>query len=250
MISIRSNLAAVERDLQSLARQPRYAMSVALNAVAERIRDNAIHHTFPMGFELRNKGLPQGILTTKKSRADDLTASIFDRRGLDYLPRHDEGGIKTARGGNGIAVPDDSRRTPLRSSLFEHSDIAAKRGPKGMPPSQRPRALLALRGVAPAPKWQEGKVTWTFKKGKAVRYRKEKFSTPFIITLKGKQFLVRRDHTSNKLELLYSFPSRAVIDDDQFLWTEDATRLARLDTAKLFDKAFADAVANGRFKLL
>jgi hypothetical protein len=104
-----------------------YAMARTLNDAAEKTRSWLIYATWPTAVQVRNQSFMNASLSIKGARAskDNLEVTIYDRLGRASLPLHAKGGVKM----------------PNTSALAIPPTGAVNRGPRGVPPSQRPRNL-------------------------------------------------------------------------------------------------------------
>lgn len=178
--------------LQTLSRQLPFATSKALNVSANRAQQ-AIRANVQKHFTLRR---PQFVLNTIKiNSADratktklDVTIRVDPER--DFLAKFEAGGIKQAREGKSIAIPQDVRRNK--------ADI--------IPKAQRPRALLASR------RGQKGRV----------------FATPRAILEMVGRAAQRTTRTLYLLKAQVRIPKRlgfepAVVETVQRHWVKDMT---------------------------
>lgn len=116
-------------DLGAAADQIPYALARTLNDAAEHTRSFLIENTWPEHVYVRNQSFLQASLTTKDARATkgDLTVEIYDKLNRANLALHSRGGIRRAQS-SFLAIGTTH-------------NVAALRGPRGVPKSQRPRAL-------------------------------------------------------------------------------------------------------------
>ena len=122
-----SDIEALASRLGVAIEQIPYGISIALNASMESARSYLIGSTWPGGVHVRNTSFMNASLTTRGNKASkrDLSVTLYDKLGRDYIVRQATGGTKTARTGN-VAIPNA---------------VNVRRGAHGVVRSQRPRAL-------------------------------------------------------------------------------------------------------------
>ncbi len=122
VVDIDSNIDAALRDFTELERrQLPFALSGAMLDTAFDVRRRIVGSTYPEAFDVKNKrfagvmfkvtkdgaavrrGAAAGITRELRS-AGEVSVSVKDTLGRDYMQRHTRGGTKTPRGGS-IAVP-------------------------------------------------------------------------------------------------------------------------------------------------
>ena len=104
-ISVKSNISAVTEALDAFGkRQIPFATSLALNDAAFALRKEIVERTYPDSFTVRNKRFAGAMFRVGKASKRNLTATVSDVLGRDYMAMQAEGGIKRPRGRN-IAIP-------------------------------------------------------------------------------------------------------------------------------------------------
>ena len=104
-ISVKSNISAVTKALDAFGkRQIPFATSLALNDAAFALRKEIVERTYPDSFTVRNKRFAGAMFRVGKASKRNLTATVSDVLGRDYMAMQAEGGIKRPRGRN-IAIP-------------------------------------------------------------------------------------------------------------------------------------------------
>ena len=104
-ISVKSNISAVTKALDAFGkRQIPFATSLALNDAAFAVRKEIVERTYPQSFTVRNKRFAGAMFRVGKASKRNLTATVSDVLGRDYMTMQAEGGIKRPRGRN-IAIP-------------------------------------------------------------------------------------------------------------------------------------------------
>jgi len=104
-ISVKSNISAVTKALDAFGkRQIPFATSLALNDAAFAVRKEIVERTYPDSFTVRNKRFAGAMFRVGKASKRNLTATVSDVLGRDYMTMQAEGGIKRPRGRN-IAIP-------------------------------------------------------------------------------------------------------------------------------------------------
>lgn len=116
------------RALEAAQDQVPFALSLALNDAAFNARTVLIQKTWPEHVTVRNKSFMNAALRVVKSDKHNLRVEIFDRLGRANLKAHADGGTIRPVKAQTLAVPPPG--------LF-------KRGPRGIPPNKRPRAIIA-----------------------------------------------------------------------------------------------------------
>ena len=122
------------RDFQRMARglkafesQVPFALSNAMTHAAFRTRELLITDTWPKAVDVRNRVFLRRSLRIMKARKTALRVAIFDDLNRDILLIHAKGGVKR----------------PLKRGLAIPPGGTVSRGPRGVPKSERPKALLA-----------------------------------------------------------------------------------------------------------
>lgn len=151
MIAQAKRLGAVEDQLP-------YIMARTLNDAAEATRSFMISSVWPSSVTMRNRSFMQAALTTKDSRAQkgDLTVEIYDKLGRANLKLHAEGGTRVGHGGNiaigsrnvtrgSRGVPKSQRPRALKNAFKKGDVILQRQGPKG---ASRLRLMYVLRPTA------------------------------------------------------------------------------------------------------
>ncbi len=134
---VKNNIKEFTKGMNRKQReQVPFAVATALNATAFDLRKYTISRIFPNAFknQSRAKGLARGIFRVRKTDKNKYkqgigVARVFDSRGLDYLVRQQEGGMKTAKSGRFIAVPTPETQKklgPRRRSAFRPEGLKGK----------------------------------------------------------------------------------------------------------------------------
>ena len=129
MAEVKIDLSDIERwtkDIGGKADQIPFVMSQLLNDGAFKTRQVLVN-MWPNKVTVRNANFISAALQINKSDKHNLTVEIYDRIGHGHLKAHDVGGTKQVAGGK-IAIPNQSR---------------IRIGARGVPPSQRPKAIIA-----------------------------------------------------------------------------------------------------------
>ena len=116
-IKIKSNIKKFTKRLNKFQRkQIPFATAGMLNDLANDVRTDAIKKSFPTAFadNKRAERFARGILRKKFAKKTNLVAEVFDSKGLEYLIRQQEGGIKQPKTGR-IAVPTTETKGKLKS---------------------------------------------------------------------------------------------------------------------------------------
>ena len=116
-IKIKSNIKKFTKRLNKFQRkQIPFATAGMLNDLANDVRNNAIKRAFPEAFEdtKRAERFARGILRKKFAKKTNLVSEVFDSKGLEYLVRQQEGGLKQPRSGQ-LAVPTTETKGKLKS---------------------------------------------------------------------------------------------------------------------------------------
>lgn len=135
MIQIKVDASEALTYLQRVSQQAPFAVSLALNRVANHAQ-SAVRDGIKRTYTLRRE---QYVLNTVKinredrARKDKLDTILRIDPERDLLAKFEEGGTKTARDGRNIAIPTDNIRRTKK-------DIVQR--------SQRPRALLDSKGAS------------------------------------------------------------------------------------------------------
>ena len=114
-INVKNNIKEFTKGLNRFQRsQVPFVAARTLTDVAFKVRENAINKSFPQAFKNSTNAsrMAKGRLRVMKAQKRDyergmLSAKVLDKSGnpLEYLLKHQRGGMKTAKTGNFIAVP-------------------------------------------------------------------------------------------------------------------------------------------------
>jgi hypothetical protein len=204
-VNVSSNYKQLSRSLDQLGRkQLPFAFAKTLNQTMKAVGKYTVARTYPQAFDVRNKSFFKAAMFTKDSvrwaKPTNLRASARDQFGRGNLQLHATGGTKRARSGR-MAIP--SRYTK------------ARRGPKGVRKTLRPRAVV---------------------------------DTPkgYIDRVGPRDAIYQRFGRSGKqVRLLYVLQPSAKIRK-RFRFYEDAQRITRAVSPKLFRKNFSHAIRTAR----
>ncbi len=204
-VNVSSNYKQLSRSLDQLGRkQLPFAFAKTLNQTMKAVGKYTVARTYPQAFDVRNKSFFKAAMFTKDSvrwaKPTNLRASARDQFGRGNLQLHATGGTKRARSGR-MAIP--SRYTK------------ARRGPKGVRKTLRPRAVV---------------------------------DTPkgYIDRDGPRDAIYQRFGRSGKqVRLLYVLQPSAKITK-RFRFYEDAERITRAVSPKLFSKNFSHAIRTAR----
>jgi hypothetical protein len=204
-VNVSSNYKQLSRSLDQLGRkQLPFAFAKTLNQTMKAVGKYTVARTYPQAFDVRNKSFFKAAMFTKDSvrwaKPTNLRASARDQFGRGNLQLHATGGTKRARSGR-MAIP--SRYTK------------ARRGPKGVRKTLRPRAVV---------------------------------DTPkgYIDRDGPRDAIYQRFGRSGKqVRLLYVLQPSAKIRK-RFRFYEDAQRITRAVSPKLFRKNFSHAIRTAR----
>ena len=124
-----SDFERAARRLDAYANQVPFALARALNDSVDVARKELIDTTWAQHIKVRNPSFLRAALTTKGTRANkrSLRVELYDRLGRGSLLQHAQGGTKLPRGTN-LAIPATG---------------TVRRGSRGVPKTQRPRAIVA-----------------------------------------------------------------------------------------------------------
>ena len=104
-LNVGSNIGEVAGWLNNVQRkQLPFATAGALTSTAFDVRKQVVEKTFPRAFTTRNTRFATNILEVKPAKKRELTATLFDKKGRDYLELHARGGIKRPTG-QWISIP-------------------------------------------------------------------------------------------------------------------------------------------------
>ena len=213
-INVKNNIKEFTRGLNSFQKkQVPFVAARTLTDVAFKVRQNAIEKSFPQAFKNSTVAsrMAKGRLRVMKAQKRDynmgmLSAKVLDKSSnpLEYLLKHQTGGIKRAKTGNYIAVPSAKIKKKL----------GMRRNPQW-----RPTAVRDMPGVR------------TVKKGKMVRGKSEQA----IIQNKGRKGLERmyslvRSVPIPKRLFFEENAERTVQKKIQYIWTAQLNRA--LQTSK------------------
>jgi hypothetical protein len=204
-VNVSSNYKQLSRSLDQLGRkQLPFAFAKTLNQTMKAVGKYTVARTYPQAFDVRNKSFFKAAMFTKDSvrwaKPTNLRASARDQFGRGNLQLHATGGTKRARSGR-MAIP--SRYTK------------ARRGPKGVRKTLRPRAVV---------------------------------DTPkgYIDRVGPRDAIYQRYGRGGKqVRLLYVLQPSAKIRK-RFRFYEDAQRITRAVSPKLFRKNFSHAIRTAR----
>ena len=204
-VNVSSNYKQLSRSLDQLGKkQLPFAFAKTLNQTMKAVGKYTVARTYPQAFDVRNKSFFKAAMFTKDSvrwaKPTNLRASARDQFGRGNLQLHATGGTKRARSGR-MAIP--SRYTK------------ARRGPKGVRKTLRPRAVV---------------------------------DTPksYIDRDGPRDAIYQRFGRSGKqVRLLYVLQPSAKIRK-RFRFYEDAQRITRAVSPKLFRKNFSQAIKTAR----
>ncbi len=204
-VNVSSNYKQLSRSLDQLGRkQLPFAFAKTLNQTMKAVGKYTVARTYPQAFDVRNKSFFKAAMFTKDSvrwaKPTNLRASARDQFGRGNLQLHATGGTKRARSGR-MAIP--SRYTK------------ARRGPKGVRKTLRPRAVV---------------------------------DTPkgYIDRVGPRDAIYQRFGRSGKqVRLLYVLQPSAKIRK-RFRFYEDAERITRAVSPKLFSRNFSHAIRTAR----
>jgi len=204
-VNVSSNYKQLSRSLDQLGRkQLPFAFAKTLNQTMKAVGKYTVARTYPQAFDVRNKSFFKAAMFTKDSvrwaKPTNLRASARDQFGRGNLQLHATGGTKRARSGR-MAIP--SRYTK------------ARRGPKGVRKTLRPRAVV---------------------------------DTPkgYIDRVGPRDAIYQRYGRGGKrVRLLYVLHRSAKIRK-RFRFYEDAERITRAVSPKLFSRNFSHAIRTAR----
>ncbi len=141
-INVKNNLKEFTRKLSRFEKsQVPFVSANTLTNVAFEVRQNAINKSFPQAFKNSTVAsrMAKGRLRVIKAKKKDyamgmLSAKVLDKsaNSLEYLLKHQTGGIKRAKSGNFIAVPTSKIKKKL----------GIRRNPQW-----RPTAVRDMKGV-------------------------------------------------------------------------------------------------------
>jgi len=208
-INVKSNIKEFTKGLTRFQKkQVPFVAARTLTDVAFKVRENAITKSFPQAFKNSTVAsrMAKGRLRVMKAQKRDynmgmLSAKVLDKSSnpLEYLLKHQRGGMKQAKSGNYIAVP----------SVKIKKKLGIRRNPQW-----RPTAVRDMPGVR------------TVKKGKYVRGKSEQ-----AIMKGGERFysLVRTVPIPKRL-FFEENAERTVQKKIQYIWTAQLNRA--LQTSK------------------
>jgi len=208
-INVKNNIKEFTKGLNSFQKkQVPFVAARTLTDVAFKVRENAITKSFPQAFKNSTVAsrMAKGRLRVMKAQKRDynmgmLSAKVLDKSSnpLEYLLKHQRGGMKQAKSGNYIAVP----------SVKIKKKLGIRRNPQW-----RPTAVRDMPGVR------------TVKKGKYVRGKSEQ-----AIMKGGERFysLVRTVPIPKRL-FFEENAERTVQKKIQYIWTAQLNRA--LQTSK------------------
>jgi hypothetical protein len=192
MIDLLLSTKAFEKwatQLNGELQQLPFAMSKALNDAAFETRTKLIGDTWPSHVTVRNKGFIRAALHVDKATKHNLIVAITDKQiqGRGSLSLHDKGGTKTAR------------------SLFAIPSRNVRVGPKGVAPSQKPRALVGAfrKGDTIFQRDRHGKIKLMFTLRKSVAIKAD---VPF--SLDFKRFMLAELRTSFPKAMAYAMRTK------------------------------------------
>ena len=127
-LNVGSNINQVAGWLTNVQRkQLPFATAGALTLTAFDVRKQVVEKTFPRAFTTRNTRFATNILEVKPAKKRELTATLFDKKGRDYLELHARGGIKRPTG-QWISIPTRHiKRTAKFRSLTSRRSFSARR---------------------------------------------------------------------------------------------------------------------------
>ena len=202
-INVKNNIKEFSKKLNRFQkRQIPFVAAMTLTDVAFKVRQNAIDRSFPQAFKnsVVASRMAKGRLRVIKAKKKDyamgmLSAKVLDKSAnpLEYLLKHQRGGMKQAKSGNYIAVP----------SVKIKKKLGIRRNPQW-----RPTAVRDMPGVR------------TVKKGKYVRGKSEQ-----AIMKGGERFysLVRTVPIPKRL-FFEENAERTVQKKIQYIWTTQLNR--------------------------
>jgi len=208
-INVKNNIKEFTKGLTRFQKkQVPFVAARTLTDVAFKVRENAITKSFPQAFKNSTVAsrMAKGRLRVMKAQKRDynmgmLSAKVLDKSSnpLEYLLKHQRGGMKQAKSGNYIAVP----------SVKIKKKLGIRRNPQW-----RPTAVRDMPGVR------------TVKKGKYVRGKSEQ-----AIMKGGERFysLVRTVPIPKRL-FFEENAERTVQKKIQYIWTTQLNRA--LQTSK------------------
>ncbi len=122
--------------LERAERQVPFAAALALNRTAEEFQQ-AQQQGLQQRFTIRRPWVLQGIKIDNADRATKTKLEVIVKvdPSRDFLDKFEQGGVKTARSGGNLALPE----TKGPNAGFAPGQV--------IPASQRPRALLAAGGL-------------------------------------------------------------------------------------------------------
>jgi len=212
-INVKNNIKEFTKGLNSFQkRQVPFVAARTLTDVAFKVRENAIEKSFPQAFKnsVVASRMAKGRLRVMKAQKRDynmgmLSAKVLDKSSnpLEYLLKHQRGGMKQAKSGNYIAVP----------SVKIKKKLGIRRNPQWRPANLRNKPNFK-----------------TFEKGSWVRGKSEKA----IVEIKGKKMqraysLVRSVPIPKRL-FFEENAERTVQKKIQYIWTAQLNRA--LQTSK------------------
>ena len=115
-VKIKTNIKKFTKRLNKIQRkQVPFATAGMLNDLANDVRQDAIKKSFPEAFEDNNRAsrFARAIFRRKFAKKTNLLAEVFDSKGLEYLIRQQEGGLKQPKSGR-IAVPSTEIKSKLK----------------------------------------------------------------------------------------------------------------------------------------
>ncbi len=208
-INVKNNIKEFTKGLNSFQKkQVPFVAARTLTDTAFKVRENAISKSFPQAFKNSTVAsrMAKGRLRVMKAQKRDynmgmLSAKVLDKSSnpLEYLLKHQRGGMKQAKSGNYIAVP----------SVKIKKKLGMRRNPQW-----RPTAVRDMPGVR------------TVKSGKYVRGKSEQ-----AIMKGGERFysLVRTVPIPKRL-FFEENAERTVQKKIQYIWTAQLNRA--LQTSK------------------
>ena len=136
-INVKNNIKEFSKGLTRFQKkQVPFVAATTLTDVAFKVRENAITKSFPQAFKNSTNAsrMAKGRLRVMKAQKRDyergmLSAKVLDKSSnpLEYLLKHQRGGIKTAKSGNYIAVRSD----------FMKKKLGVRRNPQWRPTTVR-----------------------------------------------------------------------------------------------------------------
>jgi hypothetical protein len=208
-INVKNNIKEFTKGLNSFQKkQVPFVAARTLTDTAFKVRENAISKSFPQAFKNSTVAsrMAKGRLRVMKAQKRDynmgmLSAKVLDKSSnpLEYLLKHQRGGMKQAKSGNYIAVP----------SVKIKKKLGIRRNPQW-----RPTAVRDMPGVR------------TVKSGKYVRGKSEQ-----AIMKGGERFysLVRTVPIPKRL-FFEENAEKTVQKKIQYIWTAQLNRA--LQTSK------------------